>query len=94
MKINDLETHLGDLSAADLDAGGAFIAGRTIEAAATAVERLRKPEKYEAVITFLRRFAGILYDLSIHLAQAEGIEPKPLDEQKWKDEAAKKKLVN
>ena len=76
MKI-DNEIHLGDLSAADLDADGAAIAGLTIEAAATAVERLGKPEKYEAVITFLRRFAGILYDLSAHLAQAEGVEPKP-----------------
>ena len=29
------ESHIGDLSAGDLDAGNAFIAGRTIETAAT-----------------------------------------------------------
>ena len=72
----DEETHLGDLSAADLDADGAAIAALTIEAAAVAIEKLGKA-KYTPAVAFLRRFATILYDLTAHLARAEGVEPKP-----------------
>lgn len=88
------ETTIGDLPAADLDSGAAFVTGQAIEGAATAVESLGKPEKYESAVVFLRQFAGLLYDYSIHAAQSEGVEPKPLDEQQAKYDAAKKRLVN
>lgn len=87
------ETHLGDLSVANLDSGAAWVIGQAIEGAASAVEALGKP-KYVSAIVFLRRFAGVLYDLSTELAKTEGIEPKPLAEQERKFEAAKKKLLN
>ena len=62
------ETHIGDLSVADLDAGSAFIAGQCVETSTTVMGRLGKPEKYAAVVVFLRAFAGILYDLRKRLS--------------------------
>lgn len=88
------ETNIGDLPAGDLDSGAAFVTGQAIEGAATAVESLGKPEKYESAVVFLRQFAGVLYDYSIHAAQSEGVEPKPLKEKQAKYDAAKKKRVN
>ena len=88
------ETTIGDLSAADLDSGAAFVTGQAIESAATALESLGKPEKYGSAVVFLRQFAGVLYDYSIHAAQSEGVEPKPLDGQQEKFDAAKKRRVN
>ena len=88
------ETIIGDLPAGHLDSGGSFVAAQAIEGAATGIETLGKPERYAEVITFLRGFAALLYDYSIHAAQSEGVEPKPLEEQQAKYDAAKKKRVN
>ena len=64
------ETHLGDVCVADLDAKSAFVAGRGIEATADAMEKLDKKGNYSSAVSFLRQFAGVLYDYSTKLSQA------------------------
>ena len=87
------ETTIGDLPAADLDSGAAFVTGQAIETAATAIE-LQGRAKYAPAVKFLRELAGSLYDLSTELSRAEGVEPKPLAAQDQKLDAAKKRRVN
>ena len=87
------ETTIGDLPAADLDSGAAFVTGQAIESAATAIE-LRGRAKYVPAVAFLREFACLLYDLSTELSRAEGVEPMPLAAQEQEFDAAKKRRVN
>ena len=69
MKADDLEIPLGDVCVGDLDSKNSFIAARGIETTADAIEKIDKGKKYASAISFLRQFAGVLYDYSTTAAQ-------------------------
>ena len=79
------EETIGDLPVTALDSGSAFVTSKAIEGAASAIERIGKPEKYSGAILFLRQLAALLQQLSRTLAH---------DEEQARKGAPKKLLVN
>lgn len=78
--MNQQETTIGDLSIADLDHKSATIAAQGIEATADGIEALGKAQ-YMPAVRFLRQFAGVLYDIAIARAQADGLPMRRTREQ-------------
>jgi hypothetical protein len=87
---NQNETTL-DLPMADLDHANAYVAAQAME---TGADAIAASGKYPAASAFLKRFAGILLDMAVNRAEADGLERRPLDEVTEKMRDAQRRHLN